>query len=320
MVSFVVIGKNESAHLGNCFRSIMEVAQACPQLSYEIIYVDSASSDNSIEIALEFDDVSVYQISEWPSPTSGRNIGWKAAKYDFICFVDGDNELNPAFFQKLFSDQRFRDGNLFLGNHVDRFYNSEGKFLCSKNVLIRKRILPSTYGWFVIRRSVIEAVGGYDERFLKPGGEDYDFFLRLTGKGIKPDFIEETISTHHTVAYTHPLRMWRMLIDGSLFYSRSCLYRKHYFRKEIWSLFLRREYSLIGLLISVFSVFVTGIGWMLLFYPLIITLKSMVQRHRPWYEFFIRLIYYPMRDVLVLLGFFFFWPSKAGEVKYEKIR
>lgn len=48
MISVIVIGRNEGARLERCLTS---VEKALWQMPHEIIYVDSGSTDNSLDIA-----------------------------------------------------------------------------------------------------------------------------------------------------------------------------------------------------------------------------------------------------------------------------
>ena len=49
MISFIVIGRNEGWKLTKCFESIYDTINYNKLINYEIIYVDSASTDDSID-------------------------------------------------------------------------------------------------------------------------------------------------------------------------------------------------------------------------------------------------------------------------------
>jgi glycosyltransferase involved in cell wall biosynthesis len=61
-LSVVIIGKNEEKYLGRCIESVQK-AGIISKLSFEIIYVDSASTDNSVKIASQFP---IHVISVYP--------------------------------------------------------------------------------------------------------------------------------------------------------------------------------------------------------------------------------------------------------------
>jgi glycosyltransferase involved in cell wall biosynthesis len=93
-LSFVVIGLNEAAHLPACLASI-HVAHL-EGLSWEIIYADGGSTDESVEIA----QAAGAQILDGPGrrrAATNRNRGAEQARGEFIQFLDGDMILDPQW-------------------------------------------------------------------------------------------------------------------------------------------------------------------------------------------------------------------------------
>lgn len=90
-LSFIVIGLNEAAHLPACFASI-HVAHL-DGLSWEIIYADGGSTDESVEIAR----AAGARIVGGPGrrrAAVNRNRGAEAAQGAFLQFLDGDMVLD----------------------------------------------------------------------------------------------------------------------------------------------------------------------------------------------------------------------------------
>ena len=54
MIGFIIIGKNEGHKLVRCINSIKKTIDENNIGDYEIIYVDSKSTDNSIELVEKF--------------------------------------------------------------------------------------------------------------------------------------------------------------------------------------------------------------------------------------------------------------------------
>ena len=96
-VSVVVIGRNEARHLDACLRAILD--NGYPREALELIYVDSASTDDSVAIAKRHADEVV--VAELPGPLPGlaRNLGWRRTRYDLIHFVDGDTVLESGWIE-----------------------------------------------------------------------------------------------------------------------------------------------------------------------------------------------------------------------------
>src|SRR4051794_24966683 len=97
-IGIIVIGRNESPRLGACLQSIRNGAPATAEI-VEIVYVDSASTDNSVEIARGFGaHVVVLQPASAPSPAftaaRARNAGAEALlerfpDVDYLQVLDG---------------------------------------------------------------------------------------------------------------------------------------------------------------------------------------------------------------------------------------
>jgi len=91
-LSVVVIGRNEARRLPDLFASLPEG----PDIEW--LYIDSRSSDNSVELALDF-GAKVYLVDEDSvyAPGTGRYIGTIEAGGRWILYLDGDMVLRPEF-------------------------------------------------------------------------------------------------------------------------------------------------------------------------------------------------------------------------------
>ena len=87
MISVVVIGKNEGERLAACLNSIHA---ALSKLSHEIIYVDSCSTDQSLQTARSL-GARCYLLAEKDTTAGlGRFVGAKEARGEYLLFLDGD--------------------------------------------------------------------------------------------------------------------------------------------------------------------------------------------------------------------------------------
>lgn len=94
-ISFVVIGYNESATLGACFRSIREADLA--GLDHEILYVDGGSQDNSLAIARAAGVDACLGGEQRRRAAQNRNLGLARARGRYVQFLDGDMTLDPGW-------------------------------------------------------------------------------------------------------------------------------------------------------------------------------------------------------------------------------
>ena len=95
-VSIVIIGRNEEKDIGECIGAAKVAAEQIG--GAKIIFVDSASTDNTVSIVQSF---GVRVVSLKPtmklSPSAGRFVGTNYANGDFILFLDADTLIYKDF-------------------------------------------------------------------------------------------------------------------------------------------------------------------------------------------------------------------------------
>lgn len=94
-VSVVIIGLNEERNIKGCVESIGNLNY--PKEKLEIIYVDSGSTDKTIEIVKKYPVKMIKKDTINPSAGLGRNIGAQVANGEFIQFVDGDMTIDSKW-------------------------------------------------------------------------------------------------------------------------------------------------------------------------------------------------------------------------------
>ncbi|HOJ34213.1 MAG TPA: glycosyltransferase [Candidatus Hydrogenedentes bacterium] len=98
LLSFVVIGYNESATLSACIRSIREAELS--GVPFEVIYVDGGSNDGSLDVARAAGCDLVLAAEERRKAPKNRNVGAAHAKGTFLQFLDGDMVMAPSWPKK----------------------------------------------------------------------------------------------------------------------------------------------------------------------------------------------------------------------------
>lgn len=181
LLSVVVIGRNEGLRLQRCLKSVRDMQ--APRGSVEVVYVDSASTDNSRELALELGAQVIAIHPTRPTAALGRNAGWRASSGQFILFLDGDTILDSAFVVQSLED--FGDNTaVVFGNRREihpeaSIYNS----VLDLDWIFPVGIVDSCGGDALIRREALEAVGGYDESLI--AGEEPEMCRRMRERGWK---------------------------------------------------------------------------------------------------------------------------------------
>jgi len=211
VLTVVVIGRNEGARLSQCLQSV--VAMDLPGGCVETIYVDSASTDDSVERARRF-GVRVIEIHpERPCAAVGRNAGWRAARSAIVLFLDGDTVLVPDFVREALGQFHKARVAVVFGsrrelNANDSIYN---------RVLDLDWITPPGEVEFcggdaLIRREVLQRVGGYDERLI--AAEDTELCARIRALGYKILCLERRMVSHDLAIKRFSQYWWRAVRTG----------------------------------------------------------------------------------------------------------
>jgi glycosyltransferase involved in cell wall biosynthesis len=94
-ISFVIIGLNEKKMIGRCIESIYGLNY--PRDKIEIIYVDSGSTDRTLEIASKYSLKIVHLKADRPTPGLACNKGLKRAKGELVQFIGGDSIVDTQW-------------------------------------------------------------------------------------------------------------------------------------------------------------------------------------------------------------------------------
>lgn len=202
--SVVVITKNEEKNILNCINSIIN---GIPKgKKYEIILVDSASEDKTIEIvksSFKNYNVKVFSITEAThySAALGRHIGTKEAIGEYILYLDGDMELNNKFLENIQNELLMEDIVGIIGKRNDYFYNVNGEHLKIIEDVYKigstKKVAQHFGGAIIFKRSLINYIGGFDKNII--ASEEPELYIRLL-KGLKD---KKVIQVPHVMINHH---------------------------------------------------------------------------------------------------------------------
>ncbi len=215
-LSVVIVGRNEGKRLVRCLES---VAAACPPASsWEIIYVDSQSNDGSVERAARLGAKVLSVAPPRPCAAVGRNAGWRAAHAATILFLDGDTVLAPDFVDEALDEFSNPHVGVVFGNR--RESNPEASIY--NRVLDLDWIVPSGSvefcgGEALVRREVLEIVGGYDERLM--AAEDTELCARIRAVGYTVLHIDQMM-VHHDLSITKFSQYWRRALRTGYAYAQ----------------------------------------------------------------------------------------------------
>ena len=93
--SVIVITRNEEAVISSCLESIITAMQ---DRDYELIVVDSASTDRTVTIAKQY-PVRIISIPATAPlrPSVGRHVGFQYSRGKWLLFIDGDSQFEAEW-------------------------------------------------------------------------------------------------------------------------------------------------------------------------------------------------------------------------------
>jgi glycosyltransferase involved in cell wall biosynthesis len=308
LLSCIIIARNQVYTIVNCIESIFISLETSSINNYEIIYIDSSSTDNTITVLKErFDHtISIYQISGAMNAPIARNTGASLSKGDTLFFIDGDMVVNKYFMKEVYSNSDGLKYDAVSGKLSEQFYDSHwNKCTFSEDRYnIKRMVLSSDLGGiFFIKKEIFIKLNGFKSHLLE--NEDMDFIFRLRKKKFTFYRIPHQIATHHTINYDSYSRIFTRFLKGNHLYD-GVLYRENITNFYCIKTIIKHQRFLAILLISITAAFILSI-WFLLLYPFFIILKYLLNRKVSLLETFISTL---LRDISGITGFFFFFPDK----------
>jgi len=193
VLSVVVIGRNEGQRLARCFESIARIKTVGVR---EVIYVDSASTDGSAELASRYGTLSITIHPERPTAAAARNTGWRRATSDLILFLDGDTVLHSDFPRAACDALSMDESIAAVWGHRREMHPERSIF---NRVLDLDWIYPPGLTEFcggdvLMRRIALEEAGGFDDGLI--AGEEPELCRRMRARGFKVLHIDEPMTSH----------------------------------------------------------------------------------------------------------------------------
>jgi len=194
-IAFVAIGRNEGERLKRCLRSLRKASDS-------VIYVDSGSTDGSIEFARSLGvEVLELDVSRGFTMARARNAGWKrlleiTPSPELVHFIDGDCELIWEWVPRAIT---FLDQNPGVAAVCGRrremhpeasFYN----LLCEIEWNTPIGEAHASGGDVLMRIPPLESVGGFNEDLI--AFEEPDLCRRIRNKGWKIWRLDEDMTRH----------------------------------------------------------------------------------------------------------------------------
>ncbi len=195
-LSVVVVTYNEEDRIRNCLESIFE---CCADFdTYEIILVDSNSTDRTLDIAKEY-PITIAQIpnDQLTTPAAGRYIGTELANAPVILFVDGDMILNKEWLEQAFS---ILESSKVAGIDGELDHPRDDETITETDAV---------RGVALYDADILREVGGFDPYLQSM--EDIHLGYTITNAGYTLLRLPSVAGYHPTrPTVTEPLRRWKL--------------------------------------------------------------------------------------------------------------
>lgn len=149
---------------------------------WELIIMDDGSTDTTQEVIAGYKD---NRIKFFENENSGaadkRNRGVEKSKGEYVVFLDSDDEVKENWlkeFNRCLEDERAEIACCGMEK-----YNSKGELILTKLPFKYSALYGGVEGYFlagtfIIKKTIFQAIGGYDVKLRS--GHHTDFLLRLT--------------------------------------------------------------------------------------------------------------------------------------------
>jgi GT2 family glycosyltransferase len=191
----VVIGRNEGQRLRICLESVLGQVE-------HVVYVDSGSTDGSVDMARSFGvEVVELDMSRPFTAARARNEGFRclrkyASELNYVHFVDGDCEVVSGWLDKAVSFLiGHKDVAVVCGRRRERFpERSVYNMLCDIEWDTPVGEAKSCGGDALMRIDALVVVGGYRDDLI--AGEEPELCVRLRKEGWKVWRLDDEMTLH----------------------------------------------------------------------------------------------------------------------------
>ena len=198
-MSFIIPAQNEELLLPNTLDSIHNATKQ--QLTYEVILINNASTDNTASIAASKGARVINQ--ETGTIGSLRNTGVKNSLGEFLVFLDADVTLTDTWYEEFrcVLNSLKADPLIITGSRCSTV-DSAG-WIAKSWFQSKTEVHQTTHvgtGHMITSKHLFNSVSGFDDRLVT--GEDFDFCSRAKQFGAKVYENQNLKVIHHGVPNT----------------------------------------------------------------------------------------------------------------------
>jgi len=189
---------NGANTIAACVDSLL--ALRYPEDRVEVLVVDNGSRDGTASVLTQYDGRVVRLSESTRGPGAARNAGLERASGDVVAFTDADCRVDPDWLMAVVAPLEDARVGIAGGTiramppvgDVERF--GEAIHDHRRAIEVFEPPYAISMNW-ASRRTVLEELGGFDERFRRC--EDVDLSYRMTQAGYRLAFAPAAIVFHH---------------------------------------------------------------------------------------------------------------------------
>lgn len=229
-ISVVVATRDRQARLRALLSALQ--AQTLERERFEVIVVDDGSRDETPAVLADAGAgplrLRACVQPESRGPAAARNRGWREAEAEVVAFTDDDCEPAPGWLAALLDIARARPGAIVQGRTLPNPDELDGLGAFARTLEVTE---PSPHYQtcnVLYPRALLARVGGFDEDYGSPDGEDTDLGWRVRSTGVQAIFAPDAL-VHHAV---HQLSAANTMRDALRATHRVRPYKDHPALKE----------------------------------------------------------------------------------------
>ncbi len=227
-VSVVIGAYNAERWIEETIRSVLRQTWR----DVELIVVDDGSTDATADVVRSFGESVRLLQKENGGSASARNAGTRAARGQYVAFLDADDLWLPTKLERqmpLFEDEPalawcYTDAQIFESTSGRLLHQVGDLLTLHEGDVLRPLLLGNFIQLSVVaRREALRAVGGFDESSLHRISEDWDLWLRMAAhypvRCVREPLLQirrHTYQKSATMDLQRALRSWRAIIDRAV--------------------------------------------------------------------------------------------------------
>lgn len=193
-LSVVILNYNNKNVIFRCINTLIKFNEL---YNYEIIVVDNGSKDGSYEELLKkYGDTEVVILQNGKNGcSSGRNLGISAAHGEYVIFLDSDQWVTNKYWLMPYENILKTGKNIGLIGWAAGWFNGQGyahytvdnfryKYM-PPVALCRNDIGYLGTGGMIVKKAILEKVGGFDLKYDPTCYEDTDLSLAVRNEGLE---------------------------------------------------------------------------------------------------------------------------------------